>query len=455
MSGRGGVTRLVMQQDPSTSSARGASLSGVQSTSAAASFNLAKAIVGAGSFSLPYVCKNQGIVGGLITISACAVLASYTMQSIIESKNQVEADTGREGLSYVDVAEITLGQAGSRVVFTLTALASLLVCSSYIAFIGSTLATMSAQQGNFVHELLPGVSKQAFEEGAAAVLLPITLLRSFGFLSFTSVLGIISVLSACLTVVVDGLSNQGSVDASIRALEALPLWPASITAYFQSFGSVVFLFCVNFLIFPIEANLQNKADWPVAVQRAVTATALCNFAFAALGYSFFGDQTQEIVLNNLGPGAILSAVKILLCIDLLFSYPLVIAASRDIIETAVLGANGEKEERAVPEKAAALLESPGDAIADTSLFVGPEQAAIRVGLVASTLVIAQTKGFGIITNVAGGLAQGTLAFIVPGALILKLKEAEIKGTVQEGLIKTLISFGFFSAGITTYLALVS
>ena len=86
--------------------------SGVSSTSAAASFNLAKAIVGAGSFSLPYVCKNevcvflnrlllrmnwlllpcqqstnqrhveQGIVGGLVTISACAVLASFTMQVI-------------------------------------------------------------------------------------------------------------------------------------------------------------------------------------------------------------------------------------------------------------------------------------------------------------------------------------------------------------------------------------
>ena len=90
-----------------------------------------------------------------------------------------------------------------------------------------------------------------------------------------------------------------------------------------------------------------------------------------------------------------------------------------------------------------------------SLFVGYEQASIRVALVASTLVLAQTKGFGTITNIAGGLAQGTLAFIVPGALILKLQEAEIKGTLKEGLIKALISFGFFSAGITTYLALVS
>ena len=88
-------------------------------------------------------------------------------------------------------------------------------------------------------------------------------------------------------------------------------------------------------------------------------------------------------------------------------------------------------------------------------FVGYDRAAIRVGLVAATLAIAQTRGFGTITNIAGGLAQGTLAFVVPGALVLKLQEAELKGTLKEGFMKALISFGFFSAGITTYLALVS
>jgi len=75
----GGVPRFAMQQDPDRSF-RVSWSSGMQSTSAAASFNLAKAIVGAGSFSLPYVCKNQGVLGGLITISSCAMLAWYTMQ---------------------------------------------------------------------------------------------------------------------------------------------------------------------------------------------------------------------------------------------------------------------------------------------------------------------------------------------------------------------------------------
>ena len=73
------MPRFAMQQDPDRSF-RGSWSSGMQSTSAAASFNLAKAIVGAGSFSLPYVCKNQGVLGGLITISSCAMLAWYTMQ---------------------------------------------------------------------------------------------------------------------------------------------------------------------------------------------------------------------------------------------------------------------------------------------------------------------------------------------------------------------------------------
>ena len=153
---------------------------------------------------------------------------------------------------------------------------------------------MSTQEGNFLQELFPGVSKRTFQEATAAVLLPITLLRDFGFLSFTSLLGVIAVSAACLTVIVDGLIHQGSVESTIKSLEALEMWPASITAYFKSFGSVVFLFCVNFLIFPIEANLEKKGEWPVVVQQAVTATAIGNIIFAALGYSFLATKHRRL-----------------------------------------------------------------------------------------------------------------------------------------------------------------
>lgn len=88
------------------------------------------------------------------------------------------------------------------------------------------------------------------------------------------------------------------------------------------------------------------------------------------------------------------------------------------------------------------------------MFVGANQAAIRAGLVATTFGIAQAKGFVIITNVTGGLAQGILAFVVPGALVLQLRKDTLRPT-EEAAIKCLIAFGFAAAAITTYLALVS
>lgn len=41
--------------------------------------NIAKAVVGAGSFALPLACKNEGLAGGVLTILFAGVLASRTM----------------------------------------------------------------------------------------------------------------------------------------------------------------------------------------------------------------------------------------------------------------------------------------------------------------------------------------------------------------------------------------
>jgi hypothetical protein len=264
-------------------------------------------------------------------------------------------------------------------------------------------------------------------------------------------LGVVSVTAASGTVIYDGLQTQGSLEASIRALSALPLWPQSVTSYFQSFGSVVYLFCVNFLIFPIEANMAARTQWPQAVERAVLATAAGNILFAALAFSFYGDQTQEIVLNNLGPGQVLSAVKVLLCLDLFASYPLVLAAATDIVERALLPTIGDED---ASSHADADRADGGSGRGRGGILVGPEQAFIRSALVGTTMAVAQAKGFSTITNVAGGLAQGTLAFILPGALVLQLKGATMPRS-QTAAIKMLIGFGFVSAFITTYLALVS
>lgn len=55
-----------------------------------------------------------------------------------------------------------------------------------MAFIGSTLALLASQDGTWVHTLAPSWTGIEFELAAAALIAPVTMLRSFSFLSLTS-----------------------------------------------------------------------------------------------------------------------------------------------------------------------------------------------------------------------------------------------------------------------------
>lgn len=104
----------------------------------------------------------------------------------MESRAEVEQRLGIAGASYVDVAREVLGKGGSGLVFGMTMASSIGVCSAYIAFIGSTLSLISGQDGTLVHSLAPSWTPLQFEILAAAAITPVTMLRSFSFLSLTS-----------------------------------------------------------------------------------------------------------------------------------------------------------------------------------------------------------------------------------------------------------------------------
>ncbi len=46
-------------------------------------------VVGAGSFALPWACKNEGLIGCTFTIVAASVLSAMTIKSVINVKDQV------------------------------------------------------------------------------------------------------------------------------------------------------------------------------------------------------------------------------------------------------------------------------------------------------------------------------------------------------------------------------
>jgi proton-coupled amino acid transporter len=399
-----------------------------------ATTNLAKCICGAGSFALPHVFLEEGVLGGILAITTCGALAAYTMQSLANSK----LTAGGTILSYVELARNALGPKSAQLVFALTLSASIGVCSTYLVFIGTTLASLSgdASSQNIVRQLFPDVSTVTWETCTAVVLLPLSLLRSYGIFAFTSALGVVAVFLGILVTLASGIFVEpgGGLGTALSAVKDLPMWPESISAAFGgSFGTIAYLFCVNFLTFPIINSMEKpKEEYGGAVNYAVFGVWLVNVIFAILCLGFYGDQTQDLVLGNLDNGPFLSALKLLLCVDLLFTFPIVFSSGRQILENAIIGPDSVELDSATPAR-----------------------TAIVAVAIAACLGLAQIGGFGAVANLVGGVAQGTLAFIIPPAIAVALArrngEDLVGGETGQFLLGT---FGLAVVSSVTYFTAV-
>jgi hypothetical protein len=197
------------------------------------------------------------------------------------------------------------------------------------------------------------------------------------------------------------------------------------------------LFCVNFLTFPIINSMKNaEEDYSGAVSSAVAVIWVVNVVFALICLSFYGDATQDLVLQNLDNGPYLSALKILLCIDLLFTFPVVFSSGRQILENSILG------------------ETNNNSTEDNEMSLTLSRAAISAGAVGTCFGLSQLGGFGTVANLVGGLAQGTLAFIIPPAIEIALSRRSGDNSIAKEIPQWAVgSFGVAVVAAVTYFTL--
>lgn len=383
-----------------------------------ASINIGKCICGAGSFALPHVFLNEGVLGGTLAMLICGYLAMCTMQSINHSRSLVINLEKKVPKSYVELAELSLGKYAAKVVFALTLAASLGVCSTYIVFIGQTMASLSMGENNFFGGVLSNIPNdvKSWEIITAATVLPLSLIRNYGIFAFTSALGVSAVVGGMMVTLAYGVwvDPGGGIGEALLAVERLRMWPDSFeNAFGGSFGTIAYLFCINFLTFPIINSMKDaKNDYDDAVSYAVAVIWIVNVIFAILCLGFYGDETQDLILGNLDSGSVyLSALKLLLCVDLVFTFPIVFSSARQILENALLAGNGK------------IMKDNTDGNEEevtTSMRLALSRATITGGAVATCLGLSQLGGFGVVANLVGGVAQGTLAFVLPPAISIAL-----------------------------------
>lgn len=420
--------------------------------------NIAKCICGAGSFALPHVFLEEGVLGGILAITTCGVLATSTMKSLARSKiiaSQPIVDAKGQARSvsissYVELAEVALNKNVANLVFVLTLSASIGVCSTYLVFIGQTLESLSNDAGsaNIIRQCFPDVTVVKWEAVTAIVLYPLSLLRNYGIFAFTSALGVFAVVGGIFVTLLSGVyvDPGGGLQVALESIENLPMWPESLAkAFGGSFGTIAYLFCINFLTFPIINSMKDPEEYGDAVGNAVAGVWLVNVIFAVLCLGFYGHETQDLVLGNLDNSPYLSALKLLLCVDLLFTFPIVFSSGRQILENALLATDDddEQEQRQL-----------------TQLSI--QRAGIVAVAISVCFGLGQIGAFGAVANLVGGVAQGTLAFIVPPAIAVSLSRREgavaldSKSDLMGGEIGQLLVaiFGAAVVSSVTYFTLV-
>ena len=74
--------------------------------------------------------------------------------------------------------------------------------------------------------------------------------------------------------------------------------------------------------YSVMQSMKQPEQFPKAIRVAVVVTAAANIVFAALCVGFYGAATADLVLDNLSNGFSLCLLKLLLCVDLYFTFPI-------------------------------------------------------------------------------------------------------------------------------------
>jgi len=367
----------------------------------AAVVNTVKAIFGAGGFSLPWAFAQ----GGVALVSAC-LLASYVfaleaLKMLVRAQDTL-IDNGvvsgyEEVQTYAGLTGAALGPAGDVLCKALNVITCFGISVGYIIFVSDTLISM-----------LPAATQLTFSTARMIITsLPLWVAlswqRSFKGVNLISLMGTVSVALGMSWVTVVALANP----AFAANFAAIPMSnPAAFSGFF---GTVAFLFFIHFTLFGVQEAMPDRRRFVPAVSKAFGLSMVISAAFGLIGAWGFGPGVKSVVITMLD-GAAGTAVKALLCVNLLFTFPLMARSCLNICEQFVAGG----KEPNLP----------------TSLVT-------RAAFVSSAAGLAcVVPNFGTVLGYVGGFCCCAMTLAMPPVILYKAME--LAKTPAEGFEKTKI-----------------
>ena len=382
--------------------------------------SIVKAIMGAGSFALPWAFSLMGYIAGPLFLVALMFLAIYSLKILVRvargTTNTTTITSSSPSspplVSYVEVARATFGVSGARLSYAASISASIGVCGSYLVFIAANLQSLLATSST------TQISQSTLVLATLPFAIGLSSIKDMKHFAFTSLLGDVSVILGMAVVLIYGFFYHTSTvepTSSIQEDQEITAnndWIAigSMNTIPLALGSIGYLFLIHFLVLPIESSMARRESFDKVAMTSFTVCAVLSGTFGIIGYGMFGSSTEQIVLLNVQGSWFVSAVQLLLCIDLLFTYPVVMRPSIVIVEQSL------------------------DRLAVHCGNVGPHAVAcVLLGCVAAAASMF-VPAFGLLSGLVGGVSQAFLAFCLPPLMLAQQRRfsSNKMGTIASG-----------------------
>ncbi|CAJ0904922.1 13438_t:CDS:2, partial [Entrophospora sp. SA101] len=243
-------------------------------------FNSCNILIGIGILALPLGFRYAGWVIGLTLFTFCLFVTNYTAKILAKC---LSLRTGMN--TYADMGAAAFGEK-SR--FYISALFSLELLASSTALV--------ILCGDSLHALFPDTSIVYLKICAWVVMTPLTLI-AIRYLSYFSLMGILSAIMLVNVLIIDGVSKDDRPGSLVVPMET-SLWP-DWGHLPMSFGLIMAGFTGHAVFPSVYKDMQNPKQYTKMVNITYSVTALVYFLMAVCGYLMFGELTMQEITQNL------------------------------------------------------------------------------------------------------------------------------------------------------------
>ncbi|GLT39358.1 hypothetical protein SLA2020_135550 [Shorea laevis] len=284
--------------------------------------NVFIAIVGAGVLGLPYTFKKTGWLMGSLMLFSVAFLTYHCMMLLVHTRRRLESHQGFSKInSFGDLGFAVCGPIGRGAVDAMIVLSQAGFCVSYLIFIANTLAFVFSLD----HKILGLSPKALYLWGCFPFQLGLTSIPTLTMLAPLSIFADVVDLGAMGVVMVEDV---------LSFLKNRPVLQAfgGFSVFFYGLGVAVYSFEGIGMVLPLELEAKHKDKFGRVLAYSMAFISLLYGGFGILGYLAFGEETNDIITTNLGTGWISIVVQLGLCINLFFTFPLMMNPVYEVAE---------------------------------------------------------------------------------------------------------------------------